>query len=226
MKKILIIATSLLITCFCSSAFALSDAEYRSMMKNSAFANADKALNAAWAEAKGILYGSDFDNLKKNQQQWIKSGRDAEAKYFMNNNGLSKVEAYTAATNARANYIRNRTRELSSTYDILAYSMEQTARQISKSSKPTAQASNVKAWNDKNNLVVFEYSAKSSFLVRFWTSDPKFDFTGIRVGSSVRELENFLGLSSKLCKKFLLRYEREAIHKFHVEVIQGFFPVS
>ena len=41
-----------------------------------------------------------------------------------------------------------------------------------------------------------------------------------------REQEEAEGLSSKLCKKFLLRYEREAIHKFHVEVIQGFFPVS
>ena len=41
-----------------------------------------------------------------------------------------------------------------------------------------------------------------------------------------KHIDRMKGLSSKLCKKFLLRYEREAIHKLHVEVIQGFFPVS
>ena len=71
--------------------------------------------------------------------------------------------------------------------------MTQAAKQISKSSKPNLQVANMKAWNNKNNLVVFEYSGKNSFLIRFWTSTPNFDFAGIKVGISVNELKNFFG---------------------------------
>lgn len=192
MRRILSFMVVLLfIVCFTSGAMALSDSEYRSLMKNQAFANADRVLNAAWAEAKDVLYGSDFDNLKRNQQRWIKSGRDSEAKYFMQNQGLSKVEAYAKVTSVRANYIRNQVRQFASVYDILVNRMTQIARQISKSSKPTAQASNMKAWNNKNNLVVFEYSGKDSFLINFWTSQPSVVFNdNIKAGMSVRELNN------------------------------------
>ena len=86
-------------------AFALSDADYKKMMRDSGFAQADKALNAAWKEAKGSLSGSDFESLKRDQRAWVKSGRDAEAKGLMRSQGLSRVQAYAAATNARAEYI-------------------------------------------------------------------------------------------------------------------------
>lgn len=109
----------------------------------------------------------------------------------MQNKGLSKVEAYAKVTNARANYIRNQVRQFASVYDILVSRMTQTARQISKSSKPTAQASNMKAWNNQNNLVIFEYSGKDSFLISFWTSDSSIVFNdNIRAGMSLGELES------------------------------------
>lgn len=74
MRRILSLIVGLVfVACFTSGAMALSDSEYRSLMKNPAFVNADRALNAAWAEAKDVLYGSDFDNLKRNQQQWLKA---------------------------------------------------------------------------------------------------------------------------------------------------------
>ncbi len=85
------------------SAFALSDAEYKQMIKNSEFARADKALNDAWSEAKNSLSANDFEALKNNQREWISKGRDNEAKELMNR--LSKIEAYTAVTYSRAEYI-------------------------------------------------------------------------------------------------------------------------
>lgn len=87
--------------CLCASAFALSDADYKKMMRDKTFANADKALNTAWKEAKQSLSKDAFEALKKGQQAWVKSGRDNRAKELMNE-GLSKTAAYAQATNERA----------------------------------------------------------------------------------------------------------------------------
>ncbi|MBQ7594187.1 MAG: DUF1311 domain-containing protein, partial [Synergistaceae bacterium] len=145
----------ILIVLACSSSFALSDAEYKVLMKNKSFAAADKALNSAWKDATGMLYGSDMDNLKKNQQQWIKTGRDREAQALINRNKLSKAEAYAQVTNARADYIMQYVRDNTDPYERLAYSMTKIARQISQSTKPSAQSGKVKAWSGKNYIVVF-----------------------------------------------------------------------
>ena len=83
--------------------YKLTDDEYKQFMKNADFANADKALNAAWKKAKNSL--STFNTLKKEQNEWISSGRDNEASELINNNMLSKIVAYTMVTQARANYI-------------------------------------------------------------------------------------------------------------------------
>ena len=81
----------------------LSDNEYKQMMKNSDFANADKALNQAWKNAKNSLSENEFNALKKDQNSWIKKGRDNEAGALMSR--MSRVEAYTSVTNSRAEYI-------------------------------------------------------------------------------------------------------------------------
>ena len=81
----------------------LSDNEYKQMMKNSDFANADKALNQAWRNAKNSLSDNEFNALKKDQNSWIKRGRDNEARALLSR--MSRVEAYTSVTNARAEYI-------------------------------------------------------------------------------------------------------------------------
>lgn len=92
---------------FVPSAFGLSDNEYRQMMNDSEFRAADRALNQAYRNAKNSLSASDFNALKRDQAQWIKSGRDNEAKRLLRT--MSRVEAYTAVTLARAEYINGLT---------------------------------------------------------------------------------------------------------------------
>ena len=88
-----------------NSASALSDKEYRQLIKNQSFSDADKALNEAWTNAKNSLSEKDFNALKKSQTRWIKSGRDNEARQLLKK--LSRVQAYTLVTNSRADYINN-----------------------------------------------------------------------------------------------------------------------
>ena len=49
------------------SALALTGAEYREMLKDPGFAEADQALNQAWAEAKELMPKAAFEALKKEQ---------------------------------------------------------------------------------------------------------------------------------------------------------------
>ena len=100
MKRFLAILGLLLLSA--SACFALSDAEYLRMKKNSAdFARADKRLNQAWAKLKKSLPKNVFTELDKLQKEWVKSGRDSEAEQLMSD-GYSRVEAYTMATSDRA----------------------------------------------------------------------------------------------------------------------------
>ena len=105
MKKAVI--TLMMMMLFVPSALGLSDNEYRQMMNDSEFRAADSALNRAYRNAKNSLSASDFNALKKNQAQWIKSGRDNEAKRLLRT--MSRVEAYTSVTLARAEYINGLT---------------------------------------------------------------------------------------------------------------------
>ncbi|MBR0069128.1 MAG: DUF1311 domain-containing protein [Synergistaceae bacterium] len=83
-------------------ALALSDAEYLRMKKSSAdFAAADKFLSDAYNNVKNVMSRSEFASVKEEQREWIKSGRDEAARAFMNE-GYSKIEAYTKATEERA----------------------------------------------------------------------------------------------------------------------------
>ena len=83
-------------------ALALSDAEYLRMKKSStAFAEADKFLSDAYNNVKNVMPRSEFASVKEEQREWIKSGRDEAARAFMNE-GYSKIEAYTKATEERA----------------------------------------------------------------------------------------------------------------------------
>ena len=88
-------------------AFALSDAEYRKMMKDSEFARADRELNAAYAEAKEALSKEEFAAFKKDQRAWLARDRDVRARTFMED-GYSRTEAYAQAALERAAGIRAR----------------------------------------------------------------------------------------------------------------------
>ena len=101
MKKIF--SALMLLLLISSSAFALSDAEYLKMKRNSqSFARADRKLTNVWNKLKKSLPDYAFQELQKNQREWIKKGRDDAAKKYIKE-GYSRTEAYTLATNDRAN---------------------------------------------------------------------------------------------------------------------------
>ena len=66
-------------------AAGLSDAEYREMMKDSDFAGADRALNEEWSRLlkEGGLSKAGIKALKAEQEEWVRKGRDAEARRYI-----------------------------------------------------------------------------------------------------------------------------------------------
>ena len=100
MKRL--ISVFILVFLIALPAFALSDAEYLKMRKSSSdFARADKRLNQVWSSLKKSLPKTVFSVLERSQAEWVKTGRDDEASAYMDD-GYSRMEAYTMATNARA----------------------------------------------------------------------------------------------------------------------------
>ncbi|MBQ7592891.1 MAG: hypothetical protein IJU48_00895, partial [Synergistaceae bacterium] len=100
MKRLFAVLTLLFL--FASPAFALSDAEYLKMKRNyPKFARSDRNLTRVWNELKKDLSTKDFRELQKNQREWIAKGRDDAANEYIDR-GYSRVEAYIAATNDRA----------------------------------------------------------------------------------------------------------------------------
>ena len=108
MKKFgkFLLAGLLLLAC-CNYAFALSDNEYAQLMKNAAFAKADRELSKAWkaAQTKLAKNKNALNNLRKDQREWVRTGRDEEAEALMDEEGWSKLKAYTEATKARTAYL-------------------------------------------------------------------------------------------------------------------------
>ena len=100
MKKVF--AVVMLLLTMAGAAFALSDAEYTTLKKSNAdFARADKRLTQVWKKLKADSSKAVFAELQEYQREWIASGRDDEARELMNE-GYSRAEAYTMATNNRA----------------------------------------------------------------------------------------------------------------------------
>ena len=98
----------LLVLALCGSAFALSDKDYLRLKRNNKnFARADRELTQIYEAIKDNLSARKFEVVKREQRDWIRTGRDAFAKRRMRE-GDSKAEAYTAATLARANELRER----------------------------------------------------------------------------------------------------------------------
>ncbi len=99
MKKLL---AAVLLLLFASPVFALSDAAYLRMKKNSAaFARADRNLSRVYNEMKESLSKRVFAEIQKDQRKWIAEGRDEDADAYMEQ-GYSRTEAYTKATEDRA----------------------------------------------------------------------------------------------------------------------------
>ncbi len=86
---------------------ALGDAEHRAMLAQSQeYREADEGLNGAWKEAKKMLPADEYKKLLADQAQWVKSGRDAEAKAQIDA-GTSKADAYANVTMDRIRYVNN-----------------------------------------------------------------------------------------------------------------------
>lgn len=100
MKRILsALALTFILT---SSAFALTDSEYKEFMKNSDFAAADKEMQEAWNEAKSKMPPKFFERLQSKQREWLSHGRDKGAAQLMKADPkMSRVEAYTQETGSR-----------------------------------------------------------------------------------------------------------------------------
>ena len=86
------------------AALALTGAEYREMLKDPGFAEADQALNQAWSEAKELMPKAAFEALKKEQSAWVAKGRDTEAKELIDD-GMTAPKAYALVTKSRAGTI-------------------------------------------------------------------------------------------------------------------------
>ena len=96
------VCSALCLGALAGPAAGLSDAEYREMMKDRGFAEADRALNEAWARIlkEGGLSKAGIKALKADQAEWVRKGRDTQARLIMEN-GYAALEAYTTATGMR-----------------------------------------------------------------------------------------------------------------------------
>lgn len=100
MRRIFLALTLLIV--LSSSAFALSDAEYRRLKRTNAdFRQADKGLSEVWNSLRESLSSKAFSELQKLQREWIRKGRDDAARKYIRE-GYSRAEAYAMATNDRA----------------------------------------------------------------------------------------------------------------------------
>lgn len=105
MKKFLLSLAVLLIVS--SNALALSDSDYKEMMKDSDFAEAEKELAQSWNEAKK-LPAKFFEHLQNEQREWVSHGRDKRAEALMKaDKSLSRTQAYAQETGSRVEAINS-----------------------------------------------------------------------------------------------------------------------
>ena len=91
------IALALLLM-LCVPAFGLTDAEYRRLKRtNPDFKSADDELAQTWNSLKKSLPPKSFEELQKNQREWIRKGRDEVARKYIRE-GHSRADAYIFAT--------------------------------------------------------------------------------------------------------------------------------
>ena len=84
MKRFLFVLSVLAVfSMLVSSAAALSDSEYKEMMKDPNFAKTEKELSSVWAEAKAKLSKEHFEHLQNSQREWLSKTRDEYAENVM-----------------------------------------------------------------------------------------------------------------------------------------------
>lgn len=114
MKRIL--SALLFVVFLAGSAFGLSDSEYLRMRRYSKkFREADDFLQESYQECKDTLPAKDFKQVKAEQIEWVKHGRDEEAGYFFDDeeegydpkNRADRIEVYTKVTEMRADALHH-----------------------------------------------------------------------------------------------------------------------
>ena len=111
-KNFLRIITVVVCLSLPGNAAALSDADYLQMKRDSPeYASAEQNLTRVWKDLKNSMPQDKYYILLQEQRDWIRAERDAFAAGYMRQ-GYSRVEAYTMATNDRANFLPERAREI------------------------------------------------------------------------------------------------------------------
>lgn len=83
---------------FASGCFALSENEFKTLHESSQeFRKADAILNDTWKRVRASIKNEDKQYLLQIQKEWLKTGRDEEARAYMAM-GYSKDCAYAKAT--------------------------------------------------------------------------------------------------------------------------------
>ena len=85
--------------------YALSDAEYRELLKDPDFRFEDALLGKVWKRVYGSLSAADKKILLADQRDWLKNRRDACAADYMRQ-GMDKVHAYCWAVNVRTHALQ------------------------------------------------------------------------------------------------------------------------
>ena len=85
--------------------YALSDAEYRELLKDPDFRFEDALLGKVWKRVYGSLSAADKKILLADQRDWLKNRRDAYAADYMRQ-GMDKVHAYCWAVNVRTHALQ------------------------------------------------------------------------------------------------------------------------
>ena len=220
MKKILSALTVLFVMCIASQALALSDKDYREMMKDPGFAQADKNLNDAWNAAKESLSPAEFAKLKKDQAQWLKKGRDDEVKELRSvqaGRNLTRTDAYTSITDDRAGYIRGLipSDPNKDIYGELEASIKKLASTLTKG-KPIFTDGDSRIW--KGDKYIFVKSGE--YLAEFFTVDSSMTFAeGIKVGMSESDLLKIFG--GEIRKDDLFSYSAGGVHQWTVFMMEN-----
>lgn len=80
---------------------ALTEQEYQALLEIPYFQQADKDLSSIWKEVYAELHGAYKKQVLADQRQWLKKGREENAKFLMEKKNLGIAEAYTVATYLR-----------------------------------------------------------------------------------------------------------------------------
>lgn len=109
MKRFLAVVT--LVFILAAPSFALTNREYGDLMSNPEFARADRKLNQVYTDLRRSVSKAVWTVLKKEQEEWVKWGRDEDAQAYRDE-GYRKPKAYAMATNDRAEYLPRRAKEI------------------------------------------------------------------------------------------------------------------